>query len=128
MPHTHLRAVIVEDEYDLRLLYKLKLENEGFAVATANDGQEGLEVIQKFKPDIILLDLMMPVMDGAEMLARLRAEEWGSDMRVIILTNISKDEAPQALRLLHVDRYVVKAHFTPAQVVGIVREVLGEKA
>lgn len=127
MTNTPHRAVIVEDDYDLQLLYKLKLENEGFTVATANDGEQGLAVIEKFKPNIVLLDLMMPVMDGAEMLARLRAEEWGSDMRVIILTNISKDEAPQALRLLHVDRYVVKAHFTPAQVVGIVREVLGEK-
>jgi hypothetical protein len=58
-------------------------------------------------------------------LARLRAEPWGSEARVVILTNISKDEAPQALRFLHVDRYVVKAHQTPAQIVDIVLEVLG---
>jgi CheY-like chemotaxis protein len=71
---------------------------------------------------------MMPIMGGTEMLARLRAESWGSDARVIVLTNISKDEAPQALRFLHVDRYIVKAHHTPAQVIAIVREVLGKPA
>jgi hypothetical protein len=64
-------------------------------------------------------------MGGSEMLAHLRSERWGSEIRVIVLTNISKDEAPPALRFLHVDRYIVKAHHTPAQVVSIVHEVLG---
>ncbi|HEU4914892.1 MAG TPA: response regulator [Candidatus Saccharimonadales bacterium] len=122
------RAVVVEDDHDIQFLYKLKLEREGFEVAVASNGQEGLEVIKQFRPDIILLDLMMPIMSGSEMLAQMRAEEWGSDARVIILTNISKDEAPQALRFLHVDRYIVKAHHTPAQVVTIVHEVLGIRA
>jgi two-component system alkaline phosphatase synthesis response regulator PhoP len=118
------RAAIIEDDQDLQYLYKMKLEREGFEVATASDGEQGLEVTKKFRPHIILLDLMMPRMGGGEMLARLRAQDWGSDVRVIILTNISKDEAPQALRFLHVDRYIVKAHHTPAQVVDIVRQTL----
>jgi two-component system response regulator AdeR len=122
------RAVVVEDDHDIQFLYKLKLEREGFEVSVASDGQEGLEVIKRFRPDIILLDLMMPLMSGTEMLALMRAEQWGSSARVIILTNISKDEAPQALRFLHVDRYIVKAHHTPAQVVNIAREVLGINA
>ncbi|HSD55745.1 MAG TPA: response regulator [Candidatus Saccharimonadales bacterium] len=122
------RAVVVEDDHDIQYLYKLKLEREGFDVAVASNGQQGLEVIKNNRPDIVLLDLMMPIMSGAEMLAQMRAEAWGSDARVIILTNISKDEAPQALRFLHVDRYIVKAHHTPAQVVNIVHEVLGIRA
>lgn len=126
MPPTSFKAAVIEDDQDLQYIYKLKLEREGFQVQTASDGAEGLEVIQLFQPDIILLDLMMPVMNGTEMLARLRSEEWGSDARVIILTNISKDEAPQALRFLHVDRYIVKAHHTPAQVISIVKEILGK--
>jgi DNA-binding response OmpR family regulator len=124
----NFRAVVVEDDHDIQYLYKLKLEREGFDVAVASNGQEGLEVIKNNRPDIILLDLMMPIMSGSEMLAQMRAESWGSDARVIILTNISKDEAPQALRFLHVDRYIVKAHHTPAQVVNIVHEVLGIRA
>ncbi|HEY5668242.1 MAG TPA: response regulator [Candidatus Saccharimonadales bacterium] len=122
---TTLRVVVVEDDHDIQYLYKLKLEREGFEVTVASNGQEGLEVVKQFRPDIVLLDLMMPVMSGPEMLAEMRSQRWGSEARVIALTNISKDEAPQALRFLHVDRYVVKAHHTPAQIVEIVREVLG---
>ena len=124
---TILKAVVVEDDSDLQFLYKHKLVKEGFEVFTASNGGEGLSVIEEHHPDIILLDLLMPIMDGAEMLARLRSTEWGSDIRVVILTNISKDEAPPALRFLNVDRYIVKAHHTPAQVVSIVNEVLGIK-
>src|SRR6185369_13158707 len=123
MPPT-IKAVVVEDDSDLQFIYKLKLERAGFEVAVAGNGADGLAVVEEVRPHIILLDLMMPVMSGSEMLARLRAESWGSDIRVVILTNISKDEAPPALRFLHVDRYVVKAHHTPAQIVQIVHEVL----
>jgi len=124
---TSLRAVVVEDDSDLQFLYRLKLEREGFEVASASNGVEGLKLAEEYKPDIILLDLMMPVMSGTEMLAIMRAQPWGNTARVIILTNISRDEAPQALRFLHVDRYVVKAHHTPAQIISIVHEVLGTK-
>jgi two-component system response regulator AdeR len=125
---TAKKAVVVEDDNDLQFLYKHKLEVEGFEVFTASNGLEGLEIIEKERPDIVLLDLLMPVMSGSEMLAHLRSKRWGSEVRVIILTNISKDEAPPALRFLHVDRYIVKAHHTPAQVVGMVHEVLGRRA
>ena len=121
-----IKAVVVEDDHDLQFLYKLKLEREGYEVRTAGNGVEGLELIETWRPHIVLLDLMMPIMSGSEMLAHLRSKEWGSEVQVIILTNISKDEAPPALRFLHVDRYVVKAHHTPAQVVSIVHEVLGK--
>ena len=126
MPPTSYKATVIEDDQDLQYIYKLKLEREGFQVKTASNGEEGLRVTKEFAPDIILLDIMMPIMNGTEMLAEMRAQDWGSDVRVVILTNISKDEAPQALRFLHVDRYIVKAHHTPAQVVDIVKEVLGK--
>jgi len=122
-----IKIVVVEDDNDLRFLYQNKLEYQGFEVFTARDGEEGLQVIQRCEPHIILLDLLMPRMGGAEMLARLRSEEWGSDIRVVVLTNISKDEAPPQLRFLNVDRYAVKAHHTPGQVVDIVHDVLGVK-
>lgn len=121
------KVAIVEDDMDIQTMYKFKLEKEGFVVATAKNGLVGLDIAEKFQPDLILLDLMMPVMNGAEMLVRLRAAEWGSSMRVVVLTNLSKDEAPQALRFLNVDRYIVKAHHTPAQVIQIVHEILGQK-
>jgi DNA-binding response OmpR family regulator len=119
------KAVVVEDDHDLQFLYHAKLEREGFDVSVAPNGLEGLKVVQREQPHIVLLDLMMPVMNGTEMLAEMRSKSWGKDARVIILTNISRDEAPQALRFLHVDRYIVKAHHTPAQVIDIVKEILG---
>jgi two-component system, OmpR family, response regulator AdeR len=125
---TPIKAIVVEDDHDLQFMYKLKLEREGFEVRVAGNGEEGLALIEEWRPDIVLLDLLMPIMGGSEMLAHLRASEWGSEVRVVILTNISKDEAPPALRFLRVDRYIVKAHHTPAQVVHIVHEVLGKKA
>jgi len=128
MPQSKIKAIVVEDDSDLQYLYKTKLLREGFDVDVAGNGLEGLEIIERTRPHIILLDLLMPHMGGAEMLAHMRAERWGSEVQVIILTNISKDEAPPALRFLHVDRYIVKAHHTPAQVVNIVHEVLRERS
>ena len=122
-----IKVAIIEDSSDLLYLYKSKFKKEGYDVKVAANGQEGLQLIKDWQPDIILLDILMPIMGGAEMLALVRAEEWGSDLRVIVLTNISKDEAPPIFRFLHVDRYVVKAHQTPAQVVNIVQEVLSER-
>lgn len=105
-------------------MYRYKLEAEGFEVHVASNGASGLEQTKKVSPDLILLDIRMPEMNGDEMLKLVREQEWGAEVRVIVLTNLSKDEAPSILRLLGVDRYVVKAHYTPAQVVKIVREVL----
>lgn len=125
MPH---KIAIVEDELPIQSMYRLKLEREGFEVITASNGLEGLEMAEKHRPDLILLDLRMPVMSGDEMLARLREKEWGAATRVIILTNISRNEAPHALRFLNVDCYAVKAHYTPTQIVALVHAVLGSKS
>ena len=119
------KVALVEDDLNLQNMYKLKLEIEGYEVVTAENGRDGLVIIQEFMPAVVLLDLRMPVMSGDEMLAHMRSKEWGSSIRVIILTNISKSEAPASLRFLNVDRYIVKAYSTPAQVVTVIEEVLG---
>ena len=118
--------VIIEDDQPIAQRYRLKLEAAGFRTRLAHDGQEGLEVVEQEVPDLILLDLRMPVMSGDEMLEKLRQTDWGANIRVIILTNISRDEAPRNLGLLNVDRYIVKAHHTPQQVLDIIHEVLGK--
>lgn len=122
---TKPKILIVEDDPTIQMLYRLKLELEGFMVEVADNGKTGLRAAKACQPDLILLDLKMPIMDGQEMLTRMRAEVWGSGIRVIILTNLSKTEAPSELRFFNVDRYVVKAHHTPKQLADIVREVLG---
>src|ERR1017187_4181478 len=79
------KIAIIEDDRDLQFIYKMKLEHAGFTVVAAADGQKGLEIAKSFQPDLILLDLRMPKMSGDEMLTRLRASDWGRNMRVIIL-------------------------------------------
>ncbi|HVX23746.1 MAG TPA: response regulator [Candidatus Saccharimonadales bacterium] len=120
------KIAIIEDDIAIAEMYLFKLRQSGYDVKTAHNGSEGLELLTDFRPDLVLLDLMMPVMTGDELLEQVRTTTWGSQLRVIILTNISKDEAPSKLRFLHVDRYIVKAHYTPAQVVKIVEEVLSQ--
>lgn len=119
---------IIEDDIALQLMYKMKLEFEGFIVKTADNGEEGLRLLETSRPDLVLLDLRMPIMNGDEVLAQLRTAEWGSGIRVIVLTNISRTEAPRRLQFLNVERYIVKAHSTPGEVVKIVREILGVEA
>lgn len=118
------KICIIEDEHSIAAMYEFKLQQSGFEVYIAGDGVTGLALIEKVRPELILLDLMLPQMDGADLLEKLRATDWGSKIRVIVLTNISKDEAPQKLRLLNVERYIVKAHYTPKQVVDMIQEVL----
>ena len=121
---SNYKIAIIEDDLAVRNLYELKLSLSDFEVRTASNGVEGLELVRDFGPQLILLDLLMPEMNGDEMLQRMREQEWGANVRVIILTNISRDEAPSVLRFMHVDRYIVKAHYTPAEIVKVVREVL----
>lgn len=118
------KIAVIEDDPSIRSMYRFKLEQSGFQVKVAADGKQGLELVEAFRPELILLDIKMPIMNGDEMLARLRENEWASDTKVIVLTNISKDEAPMSLRFLSVDRYVVKAHTTPSQVVDVIEDVL----
>lgn len=118
------KILIVEDDASIASMYRFKLELFNYRVVVAHDGLSGLRNAEAFEPDLILLDLKMPHMNGDEMLEKLRTKIWGSKIRVIILTNISRNEAPQKLRFLNVDRYVVKAHHTPSQIVAIIEEVL----
>ena len=96
---SHLVAIIEDDE-TISQMYSYKLQASGFQTIAAFNGEQGLKICEAHKPDLILLDLRMPVMNGDEMLQKLRETEWGSTMRVIVLTNISKDEAPRSLGLL----------------------------
>lgn len=121
------KILIVEDEISIANMYLFKLSNNGFDTQIASNGKIGLEIAKEWKPDLILLDLMMPVMSGDQMLEKLRSTEWGTDIKVIVLTNISRSEAPSILRYLNVDQYIVKAHTTPSELLNAVKNLLNKK-
>ncbi|MES2971060.1 MAG: response regulator [Patescibacteria group bacterium] len=118
------KVAIIEDDQAISQMYRIKFEAEGYEVETAANGKLGLELAEKMLPDIILLDLMMPEMNGDEMLKMLRLTEWGKNIRVIILTNMGEQEAPPALKELGVKRFIVKAEMTPRQVAEMVKTEL----
>ncbi len=119
------KIAIIEDDAAISQMYRIKFEAEGYTVDTAENGKLGLELIEKMKPDIILLDLMMPEMNGDEMLTKLRKQSWGKDLKVIILTNMGESEAPDTLKELNVSAFIVKANMTPRQVAELVKKHLG---
>lgn len=118
------KIAIIEDDQAISQMYRMKFENEGYEVETAENGEVGLELIKKMKPDIILLDVMMPIMNGDEMLEKLRNEPWGKDTKVIILTNIGEQELPKSLLSLDVLDIMMKAELTPRQVAETVKKAL----
>ena len=118
------KIAIIEDDQAISQMYRMKFEADGFEVALADNGKRGVELVENFGPDIILLDMQMPEMTGDEALAEIRKHEWGKTVPVIILTNLGEEESPKALASLDVKNYIVKADLTPSQVVGKVKETL----
>ena len=119
------KIAIIEDDVVINQMYRMKFEADGFEVQLADNGERGVALVEEFKPDLILLDLKMPHMDGAEALKEIRSHEWGKNIPVIILTNLGEEEAPKSLRTLGIHSYIVKADLTPRQVVGRAKEALG---
>lgn len=118
------KVAIVEDDQTISQMYRFKFEAEGFNVETAENGKLGLELAEKMKPDIILLDLMMPEMTGDQMLEKMRSTAWGKDIKVIILTNMGEQEVPAKVKELSVSGIILKANMTPRQVADVVKKQL----
>jgi DNA-binding response OmpR family regulator len=118
------QIAILEDDAAISQMYRMKFEAEGYDVETAENGKIGLILIKEMNPDIVLLDLMMPEMDGEEMLTLLRKETWGKNVKVIILTNMGESEAPASIKKMNVEAFIVKANMTPRQVAELVKQYL----
>lgn len=118
------KIAIIEDDQAISQMYRFKFEAGNYEVETAENGKVGLELVKNMKPDIILLDLMMPEMNGDEMLAKLRATDWGKNIKVVILTNKGEQEIPAAVKNLNVAAVILKADMTPRQVADLVEKQL----
>ena len=86
------KILIIEDELPMLKALSDKFGREGFSILEAKNGEEGLATALEAKPDLIILDLFMPVMDGKEMMEKLRKDEWGKKVPIIILTNLNPDD------------------------------------
>jgi len=118
------KIAVIEDDAVISQMYRMKFEADGFDIQLANNGLHGIELVEAFNPDIILLDLQMPEMNGVDALKIIRKNDWGKDIPVIILTNLGEEEAPKELRALGINSYIVKANLTPRQVVQRVKDAL----
>ncbi len=121
---TSKKVLIIEDEESLAQMYQTKFEHENYEVVVAADGSEGIEKAKKEKPDIILLDIILPKKDGFMVLKELKAEKGTADIKVIMLTNLGQDEDVVKGKKLGAIDYLVKANLTPAQLVDKVAEYL----
>lgn len=118
------QVLLVEDDSFLANIYKTKFELEDFKVTVAGNGELGLKEAKKKKPDIILLDILLPKMDGFTVLEQLKQDSDLKDVPVILLTNLGqKDDVKKGLELGAKD-YLIKAHFKPSETVEKVRNVL----
>ena len=122
------RVLMVEDHPDIADLYQLKLQLEGYRVAVASDGAVGLSMARSLIPDLILLDIHMPLLDGLQVLAALRDDETTDGVPVVVC---SEDDSPQLIkeaRRLGAVAYLVKANLLPSRLSQTVADVLSQRA
>lgn len=117
------KILIVEDEHSLLMALSEKFTHEGFEVLTASNGKIGLKSALKNEPDLILLDILMPVMDGMAMLKELRKDPWGINVFVMILTNRepSTDLTDESERIPYQSTYLMKSNFDISDIVKMAK-------
>lgn len=118
------KIVIVEDDKFLRELISQKLTKENYQVVEAFDGEDGIKKIKEEKPDLVLLDLILPGIDGFEVLSKMKEDTSFTNTPVIIFSNLGqKEDVEKGLKLGAID-YMIKAHFTPGEIIEKVNKVL----
>lgn len=121
------KILLIEDDKFLRELIIQKLGKEGYDVAEAVEGESGIAKMKEEKPDLVLLDLILPGIDGFEVLSRMKKDSELSPVPVVILSNLGQRDDVQKGIDLGAEDYLIKAHFTPGEIVEKIREVLEQQ-
>ena len=121
------KVLLIDDDPFILEMYVLKLREAGFEVETASSSREGLEKIKTFEPDLLLLDIVMPVMDGFDTLQEIKKSPPAHPMKIILLSNLGQKEDVERGLALGADDYLVKANFTPGEVVQKIPAILSKK-
>jgi len=116
--------LLIEDDPFLIDIYTTKLKEVGYAVEVAEDGEEAMSKIRETKPDLVLLDIVLPTVNGWEILKFINKDENLKGMKVIILSNLGEKEEVERGMKAGAVKYLVKAHYTPTEVVGEIRKIL----
>jgi len=124
---SNTKILIVEDDSFLAGMYVRKLESKNFKVILASDGLQGLKLAKQESPRLILLDILLPKLDGFEILENLKKDPKTESIPVILLTNLSQKENLEKALRLGVQDYLIKAHFMPSEVVEKIEKILGDK-
>lgn len=120
------KVLIIEDEAPYRKIYTRKFEIAGYEVQTAENGREGLEKMRSFQPHLVFTDLMMPQMDGFQVLDAAKADDSLKDIPVVVLTNLSTSEDAQKVTEKGAVDIMVKSDTEPNVVVDKAKQILGE--
>lgn len=123
-----MKVLIVEDNPSVQRMYGKALEFAGFTVVVANDGNVALEMAQREKPDVILMDVMMPVMNGLDALKLLKADDQAKTIPVIMLSAFEDDNLVIEAMSIGASRYLVKSNNEPKQIIDVIKEVTGSAA
>ncbi len=121
------KILIIEDDSFLSEMYSTKLIQEGFETEIAINGKQGMDKIKNIKPDLILLDIVLPKMDGFEILESVKKDSKLKNIPIVLLTNLGQKNEIEKGLLLGADEYIIKAHFTPTAVVTKIKEILKSK-
>jgi two-component system, OmpR family, alkaline phosphatase synthesis response regulator PhoP len=118
------KVCIVDDESNIREIYETILKKSGYDVITAANGEEGIRLIKEQRPDVVLADIMMPEVDGIEMIIEIRKDKDLIGIPVVVMTNIDNEETFKKAGELSISFYLIKSLFGPEKVVSIVDEAL----
>lgn len=121
------KILIIEDEKDLAKIYMESFQLDGFEVRLAYDGKEGLQAALEYHPDIILLDIMLPLMSGLEVLKTLKSDPVTANVPVVLLTNVSDEAIINQGFQEKADSYIIKATFNPTQIKEEVKALLSNR-
>lgn len=124
MPKSNKKIALIEDEKDLAEIYSLKLQMDGVETVVINDSLNAMDILKKEKPDLVLLDIMMPEMDGLELFAKIRKDKALNKIRVYIWSNLTQKKDQEKAQKLRVDGYLIKSDYTPATLSEKIKELL----
>jgi len=127
MAATKGKILIIEDDRYISKMYQLKLSLEGYEVQVAENGREGVDKVKEFMPDIILLDILMPELDGFEVLKIVKGDDATKDIPVLIMSNLGQEDHVDKGMKLGAIGYIVKSQYTPSKVVEKIKSVIDGK-